>query len=138
MTSHKEATDKNQPKITGVGGIFYFTENPEATKNWYAQHFGVPTDEYGATFITRSIEHENALHRLQWAPFPKDSTYFKPSTKDFMINYTVQHIELLVEKLKKEGVEVLDEIAVYEYGKFVHVLDLDGNKIELWEPQIEQ
>ena len=51
-----------------------------------------------------------------------------------MINYRVQNIDGLVEKLKANGVTVVDEITAYEYGKFVHIMDLDGNKIELWEP----
>jgi predicted enzyme related to lactoylglutathione lyase len=51
-----------------------------------------------------------------------------------MINYTVQNIEALVNKLKENGVPVLDDIATYDYGKFVHIMDPEGNKIELWEP----
>ena len=60
--------------------------------------------------------------------------YFEPSEKEFMINYRVENIERLVEDLKKAGVKVLDDIEVFEYGKFVHIMDPDGNKIELWEP----
>jgi len=51
-----------------------------------------------------------------------------------MINYRVENIERLVEELTKEGVTVVDSIEVYEYGKFVHIMDIEGNKIELWEP----
>ncbi|MNY71850.1 Glyoxalase-like domain protein [compost metagenome] len=52
-----------------------------------------------------------------------------------MINYTVENLEALVEELKKEGVTILDEVEVYDFGKFVHILDLEGNKVELWEPK---
>ena len=51
-----------------------------------------------------------------------------------MINYQVQNIEGLVQKLQENGVTILDSIATYEYGKFIHIMDADGNKIELWEP----
>ena len=51
-----------------------------------------------------------------------------------MINYRVQNIEGLVKKLQLNGVTVLDTIESYEYGKFVHIMDAEGNKIELWEP----
>lgn len=51
-----------------------------------------------------------------------------------MINYRVQNLEGLLEKLKQNGVTILDEVAAYDYGKFVHIMDADGNKIELWEP----
>ena len=70
----------------------------------------------------------------QWSPFPENTEYIKPSEKDFMINYRVADIEKLVAELKKEGVEILDEIETYDYGKFVHIMDIEGNKIELWEP----
>jgi len=60
--------------------------------------------------------------------------YFEPSEKDFMINYRVENLELLIEQLKQEGVTVLDEIVTYPYGKFAHILDMEGNKIQLWEP----
>jgi len=46
-------------------------------------------------------------------------------------------LEVLVEELKKEGVTVLDKIETYDYGKFVHILDVEGNKIQLWEPADE-
>lgn len=71
------------------------------------------------------------------SPFKESTQYFEPSTKEFMINYHVENIEALVEELKKEGVTVLDDVAIYEYGKFVHILDPEGNKIELFEPSGE-
>ena len=70
----------------------------------------------------------------QWSPFNESTKYFEPSTKDFMINYRVADLEALVEELRKEGVTVVDKIEKYDYGKFVHILDAEGNKIELWEP----
>jgi predicted enzyme related to lactoylglutathione lyase len=71
---------------------------------------------------------------LQWTPFKNGSYYFAPSKKDFMINYRVQNIEGLVKRLQENGVTVVDSIATYDYGKFVHIMDDEGNKIELWEP----
>ncbi|MEP6806378.1 MAG: VOC family protein, partial [Flavobacterium sp.] len=56
------------------------------------------------------------------------------SKKDFMINYRVQNIEGLVEELLKNKVTILDSIETSDFGKFVHILDAEGNKIELWEP----
>ena len=60
--------------------------------------------------------------------------YFEPSTKDFMINYRVENLEALVEQLKNEGVTIVDKIEPSDYGKFVHIIDVEGNKVELWEP----
>lgn len=74
------------------------------------------------------------INTLQWTPFKKSSDYFEPSKKEFMINYQVQNLEGLVAKLKANGINVLDSIDTYDYGKFVHIMDAEGNKIELWEP----
>ncbi len=70
----------------------------------------------------------------QWSTFAENTKYFEPSTKDFMINYRVADLEGLVEQLKKEGVTIVDEIEASDYGKFVHIIDPEGNKVELWEP----
>ncbi len=76
-------------------------------------------------------EEVNSLH---WTPFKKGDEYFSPSKKEFMINYTVQNLEGLVSKLKESGVIILDEMVTYDFGKFIHIMDAEGNKIELWEP----
>ena len=122
------------PKVTGIGGIFFFTENLKETNAWYAKNLGIETNEWGSTFQTRNKNKPEEINTLQWNPFKKGSSYFAPSKKEFMINYTVQNIEALVNKLKENGVPVLDDIATYDYGKFVHIMDPEGNKIELWEP----
>ena len=70
----------------------------------------------------------------QWGPFNENSDYFQPATNGFMINYRVENLVWLIEQLRAEGVTVLDDIKEYDYGKFCHVLDPEGNKIELWEP----
>ena len=41
-------------------------------------------------------------------------------------------------QLKNEGVTILDKIESFDYGKFVHILDGEGNQIELWEPKDEE
>jgi predicted enzyme related to lactoylglutathione lyase len=127
------ATDTT-PKVTGIGGIFFFSENPEETKKWYAQNLGLVVNEWGSSFEFRNAHRPDEINYLQWSPFQKGSEYFAPSKKEFMINYRVQNIEGLVKKLKAGGVTVLDEIESFDYGKFVHIMDTEGNKIELWEP----
>ncbi len=121
-------------KVTGIGGIFFKTKDPKATKEWYARHLGFDTDEYGAAFTFKKDEDPLKNGYLQWSPFKADTDYFAPSTKEFMINYRVENLIELVKMLKEEGVTICDEIETYDYGKFVHILDNDGNKIELWEP----
>ena len=122
------------PKVIGIGGIFFFSENPKAANDWYRNNLGIEASDYGASFESRNIDNPQEINTLQWSLFKKGSTYFAPSKKEFMINYRVQNIEGLVNKLKENGVTIIDSIATYDYGKFIHILDSEGNKIELWEP----
>jgi predicted enzyme related to lactoylglutathione lyase len=128
------STNDTTPKVTGIGGIFFFSDNPKETKEWYAKNLGLEINEWGSTFESRNISNPDEITSLQWAPFKKGSDYFAPSTKEFMINYRVKNIEGLVKKLRENGVTILDDISSYDYGKFVHIMDTEGNKIELWEP----
>lgn len=124
------------PKVTGVGGIFFYSDNLKESKEWYAKNLGMEINDWGSSsFESRNINRPDEITSLQWKPFKKGDEYFSPSKKDFMINYTVQNIEGLVNKLKENGVTVLDSISSYDYGKFVHIMDAEGNKIELWEPK---
>jgi len=129
-----QTTNGLPPKVTGIGGIFFRSKDPKAVKEWYGQNLGLAIGEYGSPFEFRNANHPEEINYLNWNPFDENTDYFDPSEKEFMINYRVQNIEGLVEKLKANGVTVVDEIAEYEYGKFVHIMDLEGNKIELWEP----
>jgi predicted enzyme related to lactoylglutathione lyase len=127
-------TPDTTARVTGIGGIFFFSDDPEETKNWYSKNLGLNTTQYGASFEFRNANRPNEINYLQWSPFKTGNKYFEPSKKEFMINYRVQNIEGLVKKLKQNGVTVLDSIESYDYGKFVHIMDNEGNKIELWEP----
>lgn len=122
------------PKVTGIGGIFFFSEDPDKTKEWYSKNLGLETNQWGASFEFRNANRPDEKNYLQWSPFKQGSKYFSPSKKDFMINYRVQNITGLLNRLKVNGVLILDSIETYDYGKFVHIMDADGNKLELWEP----
>jgi lactoylglutathione lyase len=124
-------------KVTGLGGIFFKCKDPAAIKHWYAQNLGLTMDDYGVSFEWRQADDQNKKGVTVWSPFPDDTKYFEPSTKDFMVNYRVENIEELVDELRGNGVTIVDEITTDEYGKFVHVLDPEGNKIELWEASDE-
>lgn len=122
------------PRVTGIGGIFFVSDNPKETNNWYRDNLGLVTDDYGSVFEFRNANNPHETNYLRWSTFDSGGTYLQPSKKEFMINYRVVNIESLIRKLSKNGVKILDSIETYEYGKFVHVMDNDGNKIELWEP----
>lgn len=121
-----------EKRVTGIGGVFFKTEDPAATKDWYNKHLGLNTDDYGCTFWWKDKEGNDAA--TQWSPFKKDTTYFEPSKKEFMMNFRVHDLVALLKALKEEGVTIVGEMEEYEYGKFGWILDPEGNKIELWEP----
>jgi predicted enzyme related to lactoylglutathione lyase len=122
-------------KVTGIGGIFFKCKDPKKTTDWYQKHLGLNTNPYGATFEWYEGDDSTKKGQTQWTPFSETTKYFEPSTRDFMINYRVENLEALVEELKKEGVTIVDKIETYDYGKFVHIIDVEGNKVELWEPK---
>ena len=133
----KTTTTINHPKmknVTGIGGIFFKCKDPKKMTAWYQKHLGLTTNPYGATFEWYEGDDNTKKGQTQWTPFPEATKDFEPSAKDFMINYRVENLETFVEELKKEGVTILDSIETYDYGKFVHILDAEGNKLELWEP----
>jgi predicted enzyme related to lactoylglutathione lyase len=125
---------QERKKVTGIGGIFFKCKDPKKLKEWYSKHLGLNTNEYGSVFEWKQGADTTKKGFTQWSPFKETTKYFLPSSKDFMINYRVEHMDELIAELKMSGVTVVDSIQSYDYGKFVHILDLEGNKLELWEP----
>ncbi|WP_299524684.1 VOC family protein [Winogradskyella sp.] len=119
-------------RVTGIGGLFFKSKNPQASKDWYKKHLGFNTDAYGCTFWWKDKDGNDCS--TQWSPFKEDTAYFQPSEKPFMFNYRVENLEALLEILRKEGVTIVGDMETYDYGKFAWVLDNENNKIELWEP----
>lgn len=128
----------NAQKVTGIGGIFFKSKNPKTLREWYKTHLGLNTDGYGTSFEWREGADSSKYGFTQWSPFSEKTTYFAPSEKEFMINYRVNNLEALIEELKKAGVTITDTMESYDYGKFIHIMDCEGNKIELWEPSDEE
>jgi predicted enzyme related to lactoylglutathione lyase len=122
------------PRVTGIGGIFFMSRDPKSINEWYGKQLGLAIDDYGSPFEFRNANDPAEINYLRWSAFTKGNSYFKPSEKDFMINYRVQNLEGLLRKLKANGVTIVDTVIKVDYGKFVHIMDPDGNKIELWEP----
>lgn len=145
-SQHKmqESTPQNQsdtgakdstPRVTGIGGIFFYSENPGTLREWYTKNMGLNMNEWGgSTFEYREMDNAKQIAQLQWVPFKQGDEYFLPSKKELMINYRVKNLEGFVEQFKANGVTILDSIATYDFGKFIHIMDAEGNKIELWEP----
>ena len=134
LLSKQSNENKKIKRVTGIGGIFFKCKDPKALREWYQTHLGLNTNQYGSVFEWYQGADSTKKGFSQWSPFKETTKYFLPSTKEFMINYRVDHLELLLVELQKEGVTISDTLQSYDYGKFVHIMDLEGNKIELWEP----
>lgn len=122
-------------RVTGVGGVFVRSPDPHALASWYAKHLGAPTERYGgATFHWKT--ETTAAGSTTWAPFPKDTAYFGPVEREqqTMVNFRVDDLDGLLAALRKDGVDVIDTVEDNEFGRFAWCVDLDGNRVELWEP----
>lgn len=125
-------TAEADKRVTGIGGIFFKSENPVQLREWYKKHLGLSTDQYGCTFWWKDERGNDAS--TQWSPFTSDTNYFEPSQKQFMQNFRVHDLDGLLTKLQQEGVTLTGTPEAYDYGKFAWIIDPEGNKIELWEP----
>jgi len=121
-------------KVTGIGGIFFKTKDPKKISKWYGENLGLAINPYGSVFEFRQGAAPDKKGYTIWSPFKDDTDYFDPSEEPFMVNYRVADLVALLEDLKKKEVKIVGEIEEFEYGKFAHILDPEGRKIELWEP----
>jgi len=134
VTTNSSKNPQSLKKVTGIGGIFFKCKDPKKMREWYNVNLGLNTNQYGAVFEWRQGADTTQKGFTQWSPFNEKTKYFEPSIKDFMINYRVDNLAGLIDQLKKGGVIITDTIETADYGKFVHIMDIEGNKIELWEP----
>ena len=133
ITAKAMATEQNR-KVTGIGGIFFKCKDPGKVREWYKTNLGFAANKYGMNFTWYEGWDSTKKGSTQWSPFKESTDYFEPSKKDFMINYRVENLDALVKELKQNGVTLTDTMVSYDYGKFVHILDVEGNKVELWQP----
>jgi predicted enzyme related to lactoylglutathione lyase len=124
----------NGPRVTGIGGIFFKAKDPAALKIWYEKNLGMRMVQTGTTFEWHQGMDSTKKGFTAWAPFKETTKYFQPSDKQFMINYRVEQLDALLVKLKAAGIQPTDSVERVSYGSFVHLMDPEGNKIELWEP----
>ena len=122
------------PRVTGIGGIFFKAKDPAALKAWYSKHLGLQMGEYGSNFEWHQGMDSTKKGFTLWAPFKETTKSFQPSEKQFMINYRVEGLDHLLANLKSAGILPTDSVEKASYGNFVHLMDPEGNKIELWEP----
>jgi catechol 2,3-dioxygenase-like lactoylglutathione lyase family enzyme len=122
-------------RVTGIGGIFIKSKDPERLRAWYRDHLGMDVQDWGGmSFLWHTPEHPNPDGATVWSVFADSSPYFAPSTAPFMVNYRVEDLHAVLAALREEGCDVDTKTEESEFGKFGWVLDPDGNRVELWEP----
>ncbi|MEO3402746.1 VOC family protein [Mucilaginibacter sp. CAU 1740] len=132
--SRLTGTTNTGPRVTSLGGIFFKAKDPAALKAWYSKNLGIPMGDYGANFEWHQGMDSTKKGFTLWGPFKETTKYFQPSEKQFMINYRVVQLSALLAKLKAASITPTDSVEKVSYGSFVHLMDPEGNKIELWKP----
>jgi catechol 2,3-dioxygenase-like lactoylglutathione lyase family enzyme len=123
------------PRVTGIGGVFFESDDPARTLEWYRTHLGIEAGDFGGfAFQWREKDQPSETGYTVWSAFPDTSEYLSPGNQPFMINFRVADLTGLIAALREEGVEIVGEIEQHPNGKFAWVLDRDGRKVELWEP----
>ena len=120
-------------RILGIGGVFFKSANRDQTREWYSKHLGLADKGGGAMLPWREHDDSQQEHVTVWTVFPASTDYF-PATQQFMINYIVDDLDALLDRLKQEGVKIDAKRMNESYGRFAWIYDGDGNKIELWQP----
>jgi predicted enzyme related to lactoylglutathione lyase len=127
-------------RATGIGGIFFKSENPAKLTQWYAKNLGIKLREGGQPgeppmFEWREKDRPETVGITVWSLFPKHTKYFAPSRASFMINYRVDNLDRLLRQLREAGVQVDSKTSDEANGRFGWAIDPEGNRFELWEPK---
>ncbi len=130
-------SNESKKRVTAIGGIFFKSNDPDYIRSWYSKHLGFSDNKWGTMFEWRNADNPEEKGTTVWNAFKNSTDYFAPSDKEFMLNLQVEDLEWLLAELRKEGIEQVGEMQVHEYGKFAHIIDPEGTKIELWEPAKE-
>lgn len=116
-------------QVQGIGGVFVRARDADALRSWYATHLGLDIGDWGGQQF-----HWTADGSTTWAVFDADTQYFGSAGQPCMINFRVADLDAMLSQLRAAGVEVADEVAEHEQGKFGWAHDCEGNRFELWQP----
>jgi predicted enzyme related to lactoylglutathione lyase len=129
------AKETGMGRVVGIGGVFFKSKDPKALAAWYRDMLGIEIADWGGAMLPLRDKAQAPKGAVQvWSPFKQDTDYFKPSTREFMIDFQVDDLDAMLAKLKAKGVAVLGH-QDSEDGGFAWIMDPDGTKIELWQPK---
>jgi glyoxylase I family protein len=117
-------------KVTGIGGVFFRAKDPEALADWYKKHLGV---------FGMDSNYEPWIQQkgpTVFMPFPDATEYFGNKSQKFMLNFRVEDLDDLLKQLRFGNVKIVKDVEEQKgVGRFAHIEDIEGNRIELWEPE---
>jgi predicted enzyme related to lactoylglutathione lyase len=119
-------------RITGFGGVFFRSPDPKALAAWYSDKLGLTVEDWGGALLTKDADSPS---QAVWSPFKADTDYFKPSKREFMINFAVDDLDGFLAALEEKGVAILGRQEMEGMGSFGWIVDPDGTKIEFWQPE---
>ena len=125
-------------KITGLGGFFFRTPDPESTARWFTDVLGLPTDKWGRMFPHADGDAADGGGYTVMGLHGPSSTYFEPSTREFMLNLRVDDLDGVLADLRARGIEPVKIFEPDPHGRFAHIMGPDGIKLELWQPAPEE
>ena len=117
-------------RAVGLGGVFLKARDPKALGRWYAEHLGI-ADQGGGSL---GFDGPESAGMTVFAHFPEDTKYFGEGAQQVMVNFRVDDLDALLEKLEAAGVKIDPKRDDHEYGKFAWIWDPEGNRVELWQP----
>jgi predicted enzyme related to lactoylglutathione lyase len=122
-------------KVLGIGGLFFKTENPDAVREWYARVLGIDFRDWGGAWLPSEPFAAHAGSGTVLSPMKADTDYMGPSTREYMFNLVVDDLDGVLARCKTHGVEPVKLFPDEFNGRFAHIIDLEGRKIELWQPR---
>lgn len=115
-------------KVTGLGGTFLRVNDPQALYAWYKQHLGIESPNGAFSFPRNTQKAYIAV-----AFFTRSSDYF-PVSQPAMLNFQVDDLDGILDRLSSAGVSIDPRREEYDYGRFGWFTDPEGNRVELWQP----
>ncbi len=117
-------------RVTGIGGFFFRSRDPESLTQWYRDRLGIDP-------VPTSYEEEPWRQQegyTAFAPFEQDSEMIGPPEHTWMINFRVGDLDAMVAQLRDGGETVEVDPERYPNGRFAELRDPEGNGIQLWQP----
>jgi predicted enzyme related to lactoylglutathione lyase len=139
FTSQSACAEGEKPmaKVTGIGGVFFKAKgDPKALADWYEKNLGMKLEPWGGAILRWKEDTAEDGGGTAWHVHDSKTDHFEPSKSNFMINYRIDNMDSLIAQLKANNTKIEKGPESHENGKFLWVMDPDGNKVELWEPKI--